>query len=76
MEEESLRRNPGGGTKVKESWRGKHGRGIMEEESWGRTHGLWAICGPREENWGNSFKTVLFFSKRATGDRLTWTRRG
>jgi hypothetical protein len=52
LEEESWRRNPGGGTMEEKSWRRNHGRGmmeewssrsheeeIMEEESWRRNHG-------------------------------------
>ena len=36
MEEESWRRNEGGGIMEEESWGRNHGAGIMEEESWRR----------------------------------------
>ncbi len=48
MEEESWRRNHGGGIMEEESWRRKHGRGIMEDESWRRNHGGGIM---EEESW-------------------------
>ncbi len=43
MEEESRRRNHGGGNMEEESWKMNwkmnHGGGTMEEESWRRNHG-------------------------------------
>ena len=51
MEEESWRRNHGGGIMEEESWRRNHGGGIMEEESWRRNQG----GGIREEeSWGRN----------------------
>ena len=62
MEEESWRRNHGGGIMVEESWRRRnHGGGIMEEESWRRNHG-----GIMEEE--STRRHVFLFNKK--------TRRG
>ena len=62
MEEESWRRNHGGGVMEEESWMTSHGRGIiedswkrnhgggiMEKESWKRNHGDGGII--KEKSW-------------------------
>ena len=62
MEEESWRRNRGGGVMEEESWMRSHGRGIiedswkrnhgggiMEKESWKRNHGDVGII--KEKSW-------------------------
>ena len=62
MEEESWRRNHGGGVMeeelwmrshgrgiIEDSWKRNHGGGIMEKESWKRNHGDGGII--KEKSW-------------------------
>ena len=51
MEEESLRRNHGGGIIEEESLRRNHGGGIIEKESLRRNHGGGIMEEESEESW-------------------------